>query len=148
MQLQASDLTPEKGLDALRDHLVERAMNTRVRRGFYIDTSVIVAMLSDTEAVRYPTNIVFDDTMLEQGEFAFPSANEPGAPYAFTLYIHPWFEQQEEILPLLIAYHIPTINYGEIITHDEAELYGATLLGLDVDTYYNALCELVDSIPA
>ena len=148
MQLQASDLTPEKGRDALHDHLVDRAMRARVQCGFYMDAEAIIAMLTDGEVVRYPTNIAFDDAFLESGEFAFPRANEPGSPFAFTLYIHPWFRQQGDILPLLIAYHIPTINYGDIVTHEEAELFGATLLGLDVDTYYNALCELVDSIPA
>jgi hypothetical protein len=38
------------------------------------------------------------------------------------------------------------INYGSIVEAEHAELYGATLLGLEVDTYYQALCELADAM--
>ena len=33
-----------------------------------------------------------------------------------------------------------------IVEAPQAELYGATLLGLDVEQYYQAICELADSI--
>ena len=42
----------------------------------------------------------------------------------------------------------PGINYGDIATHEEAELFGATLLGLDQEHYYATLCKLADSLPA
>jgi hypothetical protein len=38
------------------------------------------------------------------------------------------------------------INYGSIVETPEAELYGATLLGLEVEAYYQALCELADAM--
>ncbi len=47
---------------------------------------------------------------------------------------------------LLIAYHIPVINYGTIVEALDAELFGATLLGLEVEAYYQALCELADAL--
>ncbi len=53
---------------------------------------------------------------------------------------------QRELWPLLIAYHIPVINYGSIVEPADAELYGATLLGLEVEAYYQALCELTDAM--
>ena len=74
-----------------------------------------------------------------------PLADKPSG--GFCLFIHPHFEDQPEVWALLIAYHIPSINYGEIVSHDEAELFGATLLGMEQEEYYRALCELVDSIP-
>jgi hypothetical protein len=39
------------------------------------------------------------------------------------------------------------VNYGEIVSHEEAELFGATLLGMDVEEYYRALCDLADGVP-
>jgi hypothetical protein len=140
--------TGEDGLKALRDHVVERAAHARLKYGLYIDHEAVVRMLDDREVVRYPTGLRFDAHGLEPGEFAAPMAIGADPERGFCLLVHPWFEQQREIWPLLIAYHIPSINYGEIVTHVEAELFGATLLGIDVDAYYQALCELADSMPA
>ena len=53
-----------------------------------------------------------------------------------------------EILPLPVAYHNPVINYGHIVEAGDAELYGATLPGPEVEAYHQALCELADSMPA
>lgn len=139
--------TGEDGARALRDHVVERAAAARLRYGIYIDHEAIVRMLDDREVVRYPTGLRFDASGLEPGEFAAPIPLGEDPSRGFCLLVHPWFEAQREIWPLLIAYHIPTINYGEVVTHEEAELFGATLLGLEVDAYYQALCELADSIP-
>lgn len=137
----------EDGLRALHDHLVERAQHARLKYGLYIDHDAIVRMLDDRDVVRYPTGLRFDADLLQPGEFACacPLGAEPAD--GFCMAVHPWFEYQREIWPLLIAYHIPTINYGEIVTREEAELFGATLLGLEQEAYYQALCELADSIP-
>ena len=130
-----------------KDHVRRHAAEARLRYGFYIDADVIVRMLSNPQVVRYATALDFDSGRLEPGEFAWAEqvGNDPGE--GFRLHVHACFASQEEIWPLLIAYHIPSINYGEIVTPEHAELYGATLLGLDVETYYRALCELADSIP-
>ncbi|RMH13718.1 MAG: hypothetical protein D6695_03240 [Planctomycetota bacterium] len=66
----------------------------------------------------------------------------------FCLFLHPHFETRPDTWAALIAYHIPSINYGEIVTHEEAEFFGATLLGMDVETYYQTVCALADSMPA
>ncbi len=105
-------------------------------------------MLDDREVVRYPTGLRFDAEPLQAGEFAFaqPLGEHPADGYC--LFVHPCFENRREVWPLLTAYHIPVINYGDsVVTHEEAELFGATLLGMEIDAYYQALCELTDSIP-
>lgn len=119
----------------------------RIRYGLYIDADVNVGMLSDPRRVRYATALDFDGGRLEPGEFAWaePFGDHPGD--GFHLQVHPCFALRQEIWPLLNAYHIPSINYGEFVTRERAELYGARLLGLDGETYYRALCELADSIP-
>lgn len=140
-------LTEEDGRKALREHLIEKATAARLHYGFYIDTEAILKMLDDRRIVRFPTGIRFDAEPLQPGEFAIaqPLGNKPADGYC--IFIHPFFEDQKEIWPLLIAYHLVVINYGEMATSDDAEIFGATLLGLDVEAYYQALCELADSIP-
>lgn len=143
----AQRLTEQDARVALRDHLAEKAMNARLARGMYIDAQAIIDMLDDRAFVRYPVGVRFDAGALEPGEFAAPVPLGDHPAQGFCLFIHPCFERQPDAWPLLIAYHIPSINYGEIVSPEDAELFGATLLGLDQDTYYHALCELADSIP-
>ncbi|HED54420.1 MAG TPA: hypothetical protein ENJ00_09525 [Phycisphaerales bacterium] len=143
----ARQLTESDARIALKDHLGEKAMTARLAHGLLIDAETIIQMLDDPSVVRYPVQIRFDSEPLEPGEFAapLPLGEHPSA--GFCLCIHPFFEQQPEAWPLLIAYHIPSINYGEIVSHEDAEHFGSVLLGLDTETYYQALCELADSIP-
>lgn len=140
-------LTEQDARVALKDHLGDKAMNARLSHGMYIDADTILKMLDDNAVVRYPVGIRFDQGPLEPGEFAMPIALGDHPSKGFCLFIHPCFEQQPQTWPLLIAYHIPSINYGDIVSSEDAEHFGATLLGLDTQTYYEALCELADSIP-
>lgn len=131
---------------AFDEHLVHKANEARLRYGLYIDEDAVVRMLRDRAVVRYPTTLAFDSSSLLPGEFGYarPLGFHPSD--GFALLLHPCFESQPDIWPLLIAYHIPAINYGEICESHHAELFGATLLGLEMETYYRALCELADSI--
>lgn len=144
----ARNLTEQDARVALKDHLSEKAMDARLRHGMYIDAQAIIAMLDDPGFIRYPVSLQFSAEALEPGEFAIPlpQGEHPSAGYC--LCIHPHFEQQPETWPLLIAYHIPSINYGDIVSGEDAEHFGAVLLGMDVESYYQALCELTDSIPS
>lgn len=143
-----ADITAEGARRAFHDHLIEKARATRLRYGLYIDAEAVIRMLGDPEVVRYPTTLEFDAAPLQPHEFgcAQPLGFHPSD--GFVMVIHPAFERQPENLPLLIAYHIPAINYGSIIDPAGAELFGATLIGLGTEAYYGALCELADSIGA
>ena len=132
--------------EAFFDHLVTKAQAARLKYGLYIDAETILQILDDRDVVRYPTTVHFDATQLQEHEFAFPKPLGFHPSDGYCLFIHPQFQQQMEILPLLIAYHIPTINYGSIVEPQHAEVFGATLLGMNVDAYYQAVCELTDGI--
>ena len=140
-------LTESDGREALRDHLVARATEARLRHGLYIDADAIIRILDDRAVVRYPVGVRFDASPLEPGEFAWPMPLGEHPSEGFCLFIDPWFENQPDAWPLLIAYHLPSVSYGEIVSPEDAEAFAATLLGIDTETYYQALCELVDSIP-
>ncbi len=136
----------EQAKQAFHEHLVEKATAARFKYGLYIDTDAVLKMLDDETVVRYPTTLVFDASPLQPHEFAYPQPLGFHASDGYALCIHPYFRPQREIWPLLIAYHIPVVNYGNIVEPTEAELYGATLLGIDVEAYYHGLCELADAM--
>jgi hypothetical protein len=137
----------EKGRRGLREHLVQKAMQARIKYGLCIDGEAITEALGDPEVVRHPTVVCFDDAPLRQGEFACVLPPGEGSDQGRRIVVHPHYQPQPDLWPLLIAYYIPDIHYGEVVTAAEAELYGATLLGLEVEEYYQALCELADGLP-
>ncbi len=140
--------TAEDGLVALRDHVRAKALEARARHPNLAGEAAVRAFLADEECVRYPTSLDFDPEKLEPGEFAWaePLGASPGA--GFRLHIHPHFQNEPELIPRLAAYHVVKINYGDIATFEEAEIYGATLLGLDVEEYYRSLCEAAEALEA
>lgn len=138
--------TAEEAQQSLRDHVVARAMEARLRRAGLIDRAEMMRLLLDRSVVRYPLGVRFDAEPLRQGEFACLESLGEHPRDGFCLFIHPMFEPVDDLIPLLIAYYIPSVNYGEVATHVEAELFGATLLGLDVEEYYRVLCSVADTV--
>lgn len=139
-------ISAEDGKRALRDHVVERAYVARRKHGPLIDYAAIQRVLDDREITRYPVGIRFDETALQPGEFAHiePLGEHPRQ--GFCLFIHPSFQSRTDLLPALIAYYIPPVNYGDITESEDCEAFGAVLLSLDVDTYYDTLCAAADSV--
>jgi hypothetical protein len=140
-------LTEEDGYEALRAHVVERALAARSRYGPDLDAGAILRLLQDPEVVRFPTELVFASSALLPGEFACPLPKGEHPKDGFTLAVHEHFANRPEALPYLVAYHIPSINYLDVVTNREAELFGAALLGLEVDEYYRRVCALADQLP-
>ena len=144
----AHKLTADDGKIALRDHVALKAAEAHDRLAKLTGDDAIWRLLDDDVVVRYPVGVRFDASELEPGEFAFPSPLGEHPSQGYCLFIHPRFEHRPETWPLIAGYYLPSINYGEIVGADDAELFGAALLGLDQETYYGALCELCDSIPS
>lgn len=139
--------SPEEAQVSLREHVVARAQRARLARGGRIDTAVILAMLVDRAAVRYPVGVRFDAEPLRPGEFACLEALGGHPSDGFCLFIHPIFQGDDLLLPMIIAYYIPSVNYGDVASHVEAELFGSTLLGLGREEYYQTLCAAADAVP-
>ena len=142
----AIKLTEHDGRRALRDHLVEKAAAARARHGPIIDDAAMLRILEDRDIVRYPANVPFDASALEPGEFGYASPLGSHPRYGFCLFIHPLFERQRDLWPLLMAYHIPPVNYGDIADAPDCEHFGAALLGIDVESYYSLICDAADQI--
>ncbi|MDZ4754574.1 MAG: hypothetical protein SGJ11_08760 [Phycisphaerae bacterium] len=135
----------EDAQQSLRDHVVAKAREARLACAQCVDRAALMGLLENRAVVRYPLGVRFDAEPLQPGEFAClePLGAHPAD--GFCLYVDPLFENVDEMIPLLVAYYIPSVNYGEVASHVEAELYGATLLGMDVEEYYELLCSAADS---
>jgi hypothetical protein len=64
------------------------------------------------------------------------------------LYLRPLLRDRPDLAVLAVAYMIPVINYGGIVTDEHCLRYGATLLGLMVPEFYEAICRLADFVGA
>lgn len=140
------DLTQDDGYEALKGHVVRKALAARQRYSLPLDRAGLETMLSDPEIVRYTTQLRFDSSRLKPGEFAFAETVQGDSGRVGVIWVHEHFRERPEALPLLIAYHIPSINYSDLATFEEAELFGANWLGLTVDEYYEQVCRLADEV--
>lgn len=138
--------TAADGQQSLRDHVVTKAREARALSDRPIDRAQIMRLLNERSVVRYPVGVRFDSEPLSQGEFACLEALGSHPSDGFCLFVHPMFELADAELPLLIAYYIPSVNYGEIVSHVEAELYGSTLLDLEIEEYYARICAAADAV--
>lgn len=138
-------LPPIDGGQSLREHLLAKAAEARALCGTPVTPAAILGLLGNRAAVRHPVGVRFDAEPLRGGEFACLEPLGPRPSDGYCLFVHPAFEHQDWLLPLLIAYHIPSVNYGPVVTHVEADLYGAALTGMDREEYYRALCMAADS---
>lgn len=143
-------VSEEEGRESLLGHAAERARGAREvygRREPGLGLAGLEELLEDRRFIRYPVQIDFDADSLEPGEFAWPEPVEEGNPSAgFLIHVHPAFADKPETVPLLVAYHLVRVNYGEIAGPEAAEVFGAALCGMSVEDYYEALCRHADSL--
>jgi len=147
MKREVLDLTEDDGYDALRDHVAERARIGRERYGPRIDEGALLRLIQDRDVIRFPVRIGFDESLLLDGEFAWARAIGESPKDGYEIVVEPMFRDREEDLVAIVAYQLVRVNYLDVATHVEAELFGATLLGIEVDEYYEKLCKLADELP-
>lgn len=131
---------------SLRDHAAEKGAALHAVYGPGIGWAELVRVLADHRFVRYPTEIVFDASPLLPGEPAHPVPLGQCPEDGFRLHVHPVFQVDLDRVPYLVLYQLVVINYGSFAGPEEAELFGATALGLSRDEYYNALCQMADRL--
>lgn len=140
--------TVEDGQRSLGEHVTHKAELARHVHGPVLDAGALLRVLSDPEIVRYPVRLHFGAEELRPGEFAWVQPRGPNPGDGYLLHVHPSLRNDDDLLVHAVAYYIPTISYGEIVTSTECELFGAALLGVDVHTYYRRLVELSDQLAA
>ncbi len=132
------------GHQSLRDHLLAQAVVAHQKHG-PITAEKLDTLLYDADCLRHPVRLVFEFGEMAAHQFAQPDVDwRDTAQNGRVLYLRPQLRSRPDLLPLAVAYMIPLINYGEIISDQECLLYGATLMGLLEEEYYQQICQLAD----
>jgi len=146
MAMRESEITAESGCRALRDHAADRANLARVRYGPITDAARLATLLNDREIVRHPVTIEFDARPLQPGELAHVERIGALPVDGFRIVVYPTLRDREDAWLAAALYQLVLVNYGEIASSEVAEVFGAVLLGLDIETYYRRLCALADGL--
>lgn len=143
---KSRQLTVEDARESMLAHVASKGTEIRERYGAVFGWKELLALLQDRNFVRYPCEIVFDSKPLLEGEFAVPVAKGERPDEGYTLYVHPYFMTQLEKVPALALYQLVLVNYGEFASPDDAETFGAAVLGMSKDEYYQMICDLADEL--
>ena len=139
-------LTLEDARESLTAHVAAKGAEIRAKFGPDVGWSQLQRILADRECVRYPCELVFDSAPLEPDECAYPEPKGARPEDGFRLCVHPYFSIEPNRVPLLALYQIVAINYGGFASPDDAEAFGAAILGISRDEYYASLCAMADEI--
>ena len=142
----ATTLTADDFKQSLNAHVATKGEEIREKFGPEIGWKELLQVLEDRSLVRYPCEIIFDSAPLLEGEFAHAMPNSENPQDGFKIYVHPFFSLQLARVPHMVFYQLVRVNYGEFASADDAEVFGASALGLSQDDYYETLCELADEI--
>jgi hypothetical protein len=142
----ATSLTADDARQSLTTHALTKGEEIRVKYGPTIGWNELLRILEDRSACRYPCEIVFDAAHLQDGEFAFPMAKGELPEAGFIIYVHPGFMKQSDRVPYLVLYQLVLVNYGEFVSEQDAETFGASALGLTNEEYYEILCSMADEV--
>ncbi len=145
MSLQ--DKTAEQNYkNALGEHARFAASRAKARLGGALSTDNLNIFLSDSQCLRFPTEIVYSREGLEAHQFAQPFIVHGDNGQKCRLHVDPLLQEHPEEIYLIVAYMAAIINYGEAATTDIAELQGSLLTEMPKQEFYNEICRVADSI--
>lgn len=139
--------TEREGRAALTAHMINRAEEARLRHGPDLGGEAILAMLDDQRVARFPTVVVFDDGPLLAGEFAYPEPVEDESGRWWRLSLRPDLKERPREWARVIAYYLPLMNYGSVVTHEDCLGFAGALLGERPWESERALRALCDAPP-
>ena len=136
------------GEDSLREHIAAQAVVAHQKHG-PLTFAGLDALLTDPECLRHPTRLVFEFGEMAGHQFAEPDVDQRNREQdGRVLYLRPRLRDRPDLAVLAVAYMIPLINYGDIITDEHCLRYGATLLGMMEEEFYAAVCQMADLVGA
>ncbi len=145
-------MSPEEltrlGESSLSEHLLAQAVVAHCRHGPDV-SQCLDALLQDPECVRHPTRLVFEFGEMGMHQFAQPDFDwQNQGQDGRVLYVRPVLRERPACIALAVAYMIPVINYGDLVTDTHCVRYGATLLGLTEAEFYARVCRLAEDCGA
>jgi len=138
-------LSGENTRQSLAEHVAAKGEEVHLRYP-RLGWSELLHLLDNRNFVRYPCDLIFEAGGLQPGEFAHAEPKGDRPEDGFRMLVHPRFENDLEQVPLLVLYHLVTVNYGDFASGDDAEAYGAAALGMNREDYYAAVCVLADKL--
>ncbi len=136
------------GQQSLRDHLVAQALVAHQKYA-PLTFDKLDALLRDPDCLRHPTRLVFELGAMALHQFAQPDIDwRHREADGRVLYLRPALRERPDLIVPAVAYMIPGINYGDVVTDEHCLLYGAALLGLPIDEFYERVCRLADFVGA
>ncbi|MHB8519451.1 MAG: hypothetical protein ACYDH9_01720 [Limisphaerales bacterium] len=138
--------TIDDARESLTAHVALKGREIREKYGPRIGWNELLRILNDRVFVRYPCEIIFDAGALLPGEVAHPVLKGEHPEDGFTMFVHPFFSLQLERVPYLVLYQLVLVNYGEFASAEDAEVFGASAIGVSEDEYYQSLCAIADEI--
>lgn len=147
-RMSAAELA-DLGEDSLLLRLREQGQEAREKHGS-LSPSNLETILSDTECVRHPTRLVLEFGEMAMHQFAHPDIDvRDDSGLSRVIYMRPILGKRPDLIALAVSYMIPVINYGNKMIGDEhCQVYGAALMGMTEDEYYEAICSLADFVGA
>lgn len=146
-RLSASELA-QLGEQSLREHIVAQAVVAH-RRHAPLTFAGLEALLADRECLRYPTRLAFEFGEMAGHQFAEPGPDPSNPEHdGRVLYLRPLLRDRPDLVLLAVVYMIPVINYGEVVTDEHCVRYGATVLGLTEQEFYDTVCRMADFVGA
>ncbi|MBI2929280.1 MAG: hypothetical protein HYY24_26750 [Verrucomicrobia bacterium] len=142
----SNPLTIDDARQSLTAHVALKGKEIRAKHGPHIGWTELQRILADRSCVRYPCDLVFGAAPLQPGELAYPRPKGERPEDGFTLFVHPRFAAQPDRVPCLVLYQLVAVNYGAFASPDDAETFGASVLGIDKDEYYQTLCAMADEL--
>lgn len=131
---------------AVSQHATAKADEIRGRYGPDIDYPTVLRMLADRRCIRYPVEIRFVAHGIEPGMFGKTELASKDPADGYVISLHHSFEGRHDLLPALILYQSVLVNYGDLATAVDAELFGSGVLGMDRDAYYERIVALTNSL--
>ncbi|NUM53964.1 MAG: hypothetical protein HUU46_10005 [Candidatus Hydrogenedentes bacterium] len=144
----AEDFAVDDDLHAsLLRHAQDAAARAIAKLGGPLSTANVARFLVDADCLKLYTKIVYDASALEPHQFAQPVFEGGAAHRSCRLDVHPHFADRPECLPFIVAYMAGAINYGNAVTLDLCEAYGAALMRMSREDFYAAVCRVADELP-
>ncbi len=130
----------------ISNHASEKARDIRSRYGPNITYPILLAILKDRRSVRYPVEIRFVSEGIQPGMFARTDLISDDPEEGYVISLHSTFEGREDILPSLILYQLVLVNYNDLATANDAEIFASTVLGIKRDAYYEQIVSITDTL--
>jgi hypothetical protein len=118
----------------------------RRKYGSALDWKGLLELLEDRDLIPQHCEIVFDADPLLPGECAHLAKRGISGENGYVLYIHPVFQFQLSQIPFLVLQQVAFMTAGGMTSAEQAERFGASVLGISADEYYQVLCDLAAQV--